>query len=311
MTGRRPPRFRARGTPAQPHSSAGLAAAQTRAGRILIAPAVVFVVAMMIAPIAFNVWLSFVRWTGGTRQSPEFVGLDNYLRIGGDDRFFDALGRTVAFTIAAVGIEVVLGVAIAVLLHREFFARGLMRTLLLLPMVATPVAIALVWRLMYEPNAGVLNDLLGAIGIPANDFIASSESVLRWLIVVDVWEWTPIVVLIVAASLAAQPTDMYEAAAVDGASAWQVFWRITLPAITPAIVIAAVFRMIDALKTFDIIWVMTQGGPGFASETLNIYIYKQTFEAQNLGYSAAMLNVFFMVVVGSAMFLLRFRRIGS
>ena len=309
--GRRLPRFRARGAAAQPQASAGLAAAQTRAGRILIAPAVVFVVAMMIAPIAFNVWLSFVRWTGGVRQSPEWVGIDNYLRIGGDDRFFDALGRTVAFTVAAVGIEVVLGVAIAVLLHREFFARGLMRTLLLLPMVATPVAIALVWRLMYEPNSGVLNDLLGAIGIPANDFIASSESVLRWLIVVDVWEWTPIVVLIVAASLAAQPTDMYEAAAVDGASAWQVFWRITLPAITPAIVIAAVFRMIDALKTFDIIWVMTQGGPGFASETLNIYIYKQTFEAQNLGYSAAMLNVFFMVVVGSALLLLRFRRVGT
>ncbi len=266
---------------------------------------------MMIAPLAFNVWLSFVRWTGGVRQSPEWIGIDNYLRIGGDARFFDALGRTAAFTIAAVGIEVVLGVAIAVLLHREFFARGLMRTLLLLPMVATPVAIALVWRLMYEPNAGVLNDLLAAVGIPANDFIASSEAVLRWLIVVDVWEWTPLVALIVAASLAAQPTDMYEAAAVDGASAWQVFWRITLPAIRPAIVIAAVFRMIDALKTFDIIWVMTQGGPGFASETLNIYIYKQTFEAQNLGYSAAMLNVFFVIVVGSALFLLRFRRVGA
>lgn len=284
------------------------AAVEARLRRIMITPAVLFVVVMMAAPVVFNIWLSFNRWTGGVRQSPDWIGLDNYLRIAADSRFVDALGRTIGFTVATVGIETVLGVAIAVMLHREFSAKGLVRTLLLIPMVATPVAIALVWRLMYEPNLGVLSDLLGAFGLTGIDFLADSKSVLWWLIVVDVWEWTPLIILIVAASLASQPTEVFEASAVDGASAWQTFWRITLPMIRPAIIIAAVFRMIDSLKTFDIIWVMTQGGPGFASETLNIYIYKQTFEAQNLGYAAAMLNVFFMIVVGAALLLLHFRR---
>lgn len=274
----------------------------------MITPAVLFIVIMMIAPVLFTIWLSFNRWTGGVRQSPAWTGLDNYIRLASDPRFLDALGRTFTFTIIAVLVETVLGVAVAVMLNREFVAKGFLRTLLLLPMVATPVAIALVWRLMYEPNFGVLNDLLAKIGMQPNDFLASSKTVLRWLIVVDVWEWTPLIILIVAASLAAQPTDVYEAAAVDGASAWQTFWKITLPSIRPAIVIAMAFRMIDALKTFDIIWVMTQGGPGFASETLNLYIYKQNFEAQNLGYSAAMLNVFFAIVVGAALLVLRVRR---
>lgn len=281
---------------------------EARARRIMITPAVLFVVVMMVAPVGFTIWLSFNRWTGGVRQSPAWTGLDNYIRLASDSRFLDALGRTFTFTVVAVLVEVVLGVAVAVMLNREFVAKGLLRTLLLLPMVATPVAIALVWRLMYEPNFGVLNDILAGIGLQPNDFLANSRTVLRWLIVVDIWQWTPLIILIVAASLAAQPSDVYEAAAVDGASAWQTFWRITLPSIRPAIVIAAAFRMIDALKTFDIIWVMTQGGPGFASETLNLYIYKQNFEAQNLGYSAAMLNVFFAIVVGSALLVLRARR---
>lgn len=277
----------------------------------LVGPAVMFVLVMMVLPVAFTIWLSFNRWTGGVRQDPEWIGLDNYRRLFDDPRFFDALTRTFTFTIGAVAIETVLGVAIAVLVSREFFARGLVRTLFLLPMVATPVAIALVWRLMYEPNLGVFNNILERIGLPPSDFVANSDRALWYLMVVDIWQWTPIIILIVGAALAAQPTDVYEAAAVDGASGWQTFWRITLPMIRPAIVVAMAFRLIDALKTFDIIWVITQGGPGFATETLNIYVYKQTFEAQNLGYAASMLNVFFAIVVASALFVLRFRRSSS
>ena len=274
----------------------------------LIGPAVLFVLTMMVLPVAFTIWLSFNRWTGGVRNDPEWVGLANYERLISDDRFFEALERTIWFTSVAVIIETVLGVAIAVLLNREFMGRGLVRTLLLMPMIATPVAIALIWRLMYEPNLGVLNKVLEAVGLGPSEFVANTDRALAFLILVDVWQWTPIIILIVAASLAAQPRDVYEAAAVDGASAWQTFRRITLPMIRPAIVVAMVFRVIDALKTFDIIWVITQGGPGFATETLNIYIYKQNFEAGGLGYAAALLNVFFAIVVGLALLLLRFRR---
>ncbi len=273
----------------------------------LIAPAVSFVVVMMIAPVIFTIWLSFNKWSGSRTQSPRWVGLGNYRRMLEDPRFSSALGRTLLFTIVAVVIETFLGVAIAVLLNREFALRGLVRTLFLMPMVATPVAIALVWRLMYEPNLGILNNVLGAVGVQS-EFVAATDRALWWLLLVDVWQWTSIIILIVAATLAAQPTDVYEAAAIDGSSAWQAFRRITLPMIRPAIITAMVFRMIDALKTFDIIWVITQGGPGFATETLNVFIYKQNFEAQNLGYAASMLNVFFAIVVAAALLLLRLRK---
>ena len=281
---------------------------RARQGGILATPAVLFILIMMVIPIIFTIWLSFVKWSGGAAVGPEWVSFDNYTRIFSDDRFRAALTRTLFFTVVAVAVETVLGVSIATLLNREFFARGLVRTLFLLPMVATPVAIALVFRLMYEPNLGVINQIFRGLGIGESDLIADSSLAIWMLMLVDIWQWTPIIILIVAASLAAQPSDIYDAAAVDGASPWQTFTKITLPMVRPAIVIAMVFRMIDALKTFDIIWVITSGGPGFATETLNIYIYKQNFEAQNLGYAAAMLNVFFALVVGSAMLLLRYRR---
>jgi multiple sugar transport system permease protein len=288
-------------------SGHSLKRSQTTERLALIAPAVSFVVIMMIAPVLFTIWLSFNKWSGSRTQSPEWVGFANYTRLFDDPRFTSALVRTIVFTIAAVIIETVLGVAIAVLLNREFFARGFVRTLFLLPMVATPVAIALVWRLMYEPNNGILNKALSTVSVQS-DFVAGTDRALWWLLLVDVWQWTSIIILIVAATLAAQPADVLEAAAIDGSSSLQAFWRITLPMIRPAIITAMVFRMIDALKTFDIIWVITQGGPGFATETLNIYIYKQNFEAQNLGYAASMLNIFFAIVVGAALLLLRFRK---
>jgi multiple sugar transport system permease protein len=273
----------------------------------LIIPAVSFVVIMMILPVLFTLGLSLTRWSGSRTQNPEWIGSKNYTHLLKDDRFISALSRTIVFTVFAVVVETILGVAIAVLLNREFAARGLVRTLLLMPMVATPVAIALVWRLMYEPNNGVLNKVL-ALGGANSEFVARTDHALWWLLLVDVWQWTSIIILIVASTLAAQPTDVYEAASIDGASSWQAFWRITLPMIRPAIITAMVFRMIDALKTFDIIWVITQGGPGFATETLNVYIYKQNFEAQNLGYAASMLNVFFALVVTVAVLMLRFRK---
>jgi multiple sugar transport system permease protein len=275
---------------------------------LLIGPAVTFVVVMMILPVLFTIWLSFTKWSGGRLESPRWVGIGNYQRLVHDARFSSAISRTLVFTVVAVLVEMVLGVAIAVLLNREFVGRGLVRTLFLLPMVATPVAIALVWRLMYEPNLGILNTVLSGVGLGKHEYVANSHQALGWLMLVDVWQWTSLITLIVAASLAAQPGDVFEAAAIDGASAWQSFRKVTLPMIRPAIVIAVVFRMIDALKTFDIIWVITQGGPGFATETLNLYIYKQNFEAQNLGYAAAMINIFFALVVGMSLLVLRFRK---
>lgn len=279
---------------------------------VFLAPALVFVAVMMIFPVIFTAWMSLHEWGGGVRAEAQFIGLQNFVRvITADARFWEAVVRTFYFTLLAVAVETVLGVAIAVLFNREFMGKGLVRTIFLFPMIATPVAIALVWRLMYEPTLGVLNEMLRSLGLPTSNWVADRSLVIPALTLVDVWEWTPLVTLITLAGLSALPDDPFEAAAIDGASGWQTFWHITLPLLRPVIVVAVAFRLIDALKTFDIIFVITQGGPGFASETLNLFAYAQSFQYQNLGYAASVLIVFFAIVVGSAVLVLRFRRAGA
>ncbi len=279
---------------------------------VFMTPAIIFVFVMMIFPVLFTLYVSLHEWGGGANVNPRFIGLSNFTALFSQDpRFWAAFRRTFYFTALAVSVETVLGVAIAVLLNREFLGKGLLRTVFLFPMIATPVAIALVWRLMYEPSLGILNDLLGAVGLPMSLWVADQSLVIPALALVDVWEWTPLITLITLAGLSALPNDPFEAAAIDGASRWQTFWHITLPLLRPVIVVAVAFWLIDALKTFDIIYVITQGGPGFASETLNIYVYTQSFQYQNLGYAASLLIVFFAIVVGSAVLLLRFRKAGE
>lgn len=276
---------------------------------VFVTPALAFVTLMMAFPIGYTIYLSLHSWFGSVTAPPLFVGADNFVRILTDDpRFWAALRRTLVFTVLAVSIQTVLGVAIAVLLHRQFTGRGLVRSLFLLPMIATPVAVALVWRLMFQPELGVLNDMLQAVGLSPSAWVANPTIALLCLVLVDVWEWTSLISLVTLAGLTALPSDPLEAAAVDGASSWQRFWYVTLPMVRPVIVVAVVFRLIEALKTFDPIVVITQGGPGFATETLNIYIYNTAFQYQQLGYASALLLVFFVIVFGLAGLALSFRR---
>lgn len=276
---------------------------------VFVTPAITFIVVMMAFPIGYTLYLSFHSWFGSVTATPEFIGLDNFVRIfTNDPRFWAALGRTLVFTALAVTIQTVLGVAIAVLLHRQFLGRGLVRSMILLPMIATPVAVALVWRLMFQPELGILNDILQAIGLSPSTWVADQSLALLCLVLVDVWEWSSLITLVTLAGLTALPVEPMEAAVVDGASSWQRFWHVTLPMVRPVIVVAVVFRLIEALKTFDPIIVITEGGPGFATETLNIYIYNTAFQYQQLGYAAALLLVFFVIVFVLAGLLLSFRR---
>ena len=276
---------------------------------VFVTPAITFIVLMMVFPIGYTLYLSLHSWFGSISASPDFIGLDNFVRIFTDDpRFWAALGRTLVFTGLAVTIQAIVGVAIAVLLHRQFVGRGLVRSLILLPMIATPVAVALVWRLMFQPELGILNDILLALGLSPSTWVADQSLALLCLVLVDVWEWSSLITLVTLAGLTALPVEPMEAAVVDGASSWQRFWHVTLPMVRPVIVVAVVFRLIEALKTFDPIIVITQGGPGFATETLNIYIYNTAFQYQQLGYAAALLLVFFVIVFVLAGLMLSFRR---
>ncbi|HEY8565196.1 MAG TPA: sugar ABC transporter permease [Beijerinckiaceae bacterium] len=271
-----------------------------------VVPALVVVLAVIVFPWAFTIWMSLHEWKVGSPTT--FVGLANYLRLPTDPRFTDAVWHTLAYTALSVILPLVLGTLAACVFHARFPLRGFLRGLFILPMMATPVAIALVWTMMFHPQLGVLNYLLSLVGIPPQLWVFHPSSVIPSLVLVETWQWTPLVMLIVLGGLAAIPSEPYESALIDGANIWQVFRFITLPLITPFLFIAAMIRMIDAVKSFDIIYAITQGGPGTASETINLYLYSAAFAYYDIGYASAIAVIFFVLIVALAGALLHLRR---
>ncbi len=271
-----------------------------------ILPAGIVVAVIILFPWAFTIFMSVQDFhVGGTRS---FAGLANYSRMLSDERFQWSILRTLYFTALAVALPCLFGVAAAVCFHREFPGRGLARTIFIMPMMATPVAVALVWTMMFHPQLGVLNYLLTSVGLPPSAWVYDPATVIPTLVMVETWQWTPLVMLIVLGGLASLPTDPYEAAVLDGANAWQVFRHVTLPLVWPFVVIAAVIRGIDALKAFDTIFVISNGGPGTASETLNILLYLQAFSFYDIGYASAVVVVFFVLVMLVTLLMLHFRQ---
>lgn len=266
-------------------------------------PAVAAVVLLVLGPIVTNLIFSVQNRSWGTFPPPSFAGLGNYGSVFTDDRFWSSVLHMAYFTIIAVPAETVLGFLIALLLNRDFYLKGVVRSLVLLPMIATPVAVGLIWALMMNPELGVLNYFLQILHLPRSLWATSSALAIPSIALVDIWEWTPFMALIILAALQSLRTDQLEAATIDGANAWQRLFRIIVPVIRPAIVIAVVLRTIDALKTFDIIYVITQGGPGTASETLNVYAFKSSFLYLRIGYASSLLVVLAIIVVGVAAFL--------
>jgi multiple sugar transport system permease protein len=269
-------------------------------------PALGLTAAVIIFPWVFTLYMSVHEWKIGSAR--EFVGLANYVKLATDERFIESIGHTLYFTALAVALPVIFGTAAALVFNEKFPLRGMFRAIFILPMMATPVAVALVWTMMFHPQLGVLNYLLTSIGIPPATWVYDAATVIPSLVLVEVWHWTPLVMLIVLGGLAAAPTEPYESARIDGANWWQIFRHITLPLIMPFIVLATVIRTIDALKAFDTIFVITQGGPGTASETINIYLYLQAFSFYNIGYASAVVVVFFVLIIALALVLLWLRQ---
>ena len=271
-----------------------------------VIPALVVVLAVIVFPWVFTIWMSLNEWKVGSPTT--FVGLANYLRLPQDPRFVEAVGHTLVYTALSVLLPLIFGTFAAVVFHANFAGRGLMRGIFIMPMMATPVAIALVWTMMFHPQLGVLNYLLSLVGIPPQLWVFHPSTVIPSLVLVETWQWTPLVMLIVLGGIAAIPTEPYESAQIDGANLWQMFRYITLPLIMPFLFIAAMIRMIDAVKSFDIIFAITQGGPGSASETINLYLYSVAFSYYDLGYGSAIAVVLFLLVVALAALLLYLRR---
>jgi multiple sugar transport system permease protein len=292
--------------PAEVTHRGSVVARRQRRYYYFVVPALIVIGAVIVFPWLFTVWMSAFEWKIGT--TAHFVGLDNYVNLFTTRRFLEAVVRTFYFTLLAVVAPLVLGTIAALIFHRRFPLRGVLRGVFILPMMATPVAVALVWTMMFHPQQGVLNYLLSLIGIPPSQWVYSPTLVIPSLVLVEVWHWTPLVMLIVLGGLAALPTEPYESARLDGASEWQLFRYITLPLVAPFLFVAGVIRTIDALKTFDTIYVITSGGPGTASETINLYLYLQAFAFYNIGNASAVVVIFFTIVLALALLLLHLRQ---
>ncbi len=270
-----------------------------------LAPAGVVLMLLTLYPFICNVWYSLLQYDLTRPLATHFIGLQNYFEVLSDPDFRNAVLRTAIYVVSAVGIELILGLLIASLLSQNIKGQALFRSLLVLPLAATPVAVALIWRLMFNPTGGLANHLLESIGLPTPPWIGSASWALPSLVLVDIWQWTPFVILILLAGLLAMPEEPYEAAKIDGANALQTFWYLTLPMLSPMIYIAALFRTIDSIKAFDTIWVMTGGGPGRATTTLNIHAFKTGFQFLHMGTAATMAIIMMVLAIGISTALLR------
>ena len=247
------------------------------------APAVIALFLIVVIPIGYNLYLSSTKWTIGLGQ-PRFIGIGNFIELLSDERVLNGVKVMVYFSGLSLSLEVVLGLLIALYLNREFKGSEIVQAIYIFPFAATPVAVALIWRVMLNPEIGVMNYLLKSVGLPGSLWVSSPQTVIPALVLVDVWKWTPMITLIVLAGLKSLPHEPYEAAQIDGANALQIFWYITLPLIRPVLIAALMLRSLDNLKEFDMIYTITQGGPGIASETLYLYSYTVGFSFFKAGY---------------------------
>jgi multiple sugar transport system permease protein len=254
---------------------------------LLLAPAGLALAAVSVYPLFYGIRASVEHYRYGREVG--YVGLDNYRTIYHDETFWDALRVTLKFVVLAVSIETVLGLALALLVARELRFSGPIRVGLILPMTIAPVVVGVIWRLIYASDIGIVNPLFRTFGLSEPDVLAHGTSAFLALVVVDVWEWTPLLFLILLAGLQGLPQEPLEAARVDGAGRVRVFLDQTLPLLRPVLLVAIVLRTIDAIGTFDQIFVLTGGGPGTSTQLISIYGYNTAFRFTQYGQAAAML----------------------
>jgi len=272
----------------------------------LVAPAGIFMVTLTAIPFGYVIYLSMQDFLVG--MNPIFTGLQNYVEMAKDPVFWNGLKVTFFLYAISLAAQLTVGLYVAILLDRNLRGARVLRTILLTPLAMPPVAVGMMWLILLDPSFGPVNYFIQALGLPKSLFLASPTGVIPTLAGIDTWQYTPFVVLIILGGLQSLPSEPYEAARIDGASATQMFWRITLPLLFPSIITAAVLRSIDLLRFFDTIYITTQGGPGNASTTLNIYAYKSGFVYFHMGYASALMLTLFVIVLVMVLLLSRLRR---
>ena len=273
---------------------------------LFLAPSILFLLITSVYPLLNSLRLSFYTWNMTIPFSkPVWFGLGNYTRLLNDPTFWNAVRITFVYVIFAVVIELVLGMLLALLATSSVHAMGPIRTILLFPLMMTPVVAGVLWRNLFNSQYGVINHLIGLLGIPPQTWLGSPTQALPSVIMVEIWMQLPVVAFVLAAGIASLPTDMYKAAAVDGASAWQTFRMITLPLLKPVILVVLLLRIMDAFKVFDIIFMLTYGGPGQRTEVLSLLIYKTGLKFLQIGQASAMSWLFLAFIFIISFFFIR------
>lgn len=283
----------------------GVSAKDRGASYAFLMPAVFLILVLSIFPLIFSLGLAFMSWDlsrleGGVR----FIGLKNFATLISDTRFWNTARVTLFFVVGSVGLQYVLGLGLAMLLNQEIYFRRFFRVAFLVPMMLTPAAVGYVGRMLFNESQGPINDIIQRLGGPLIPWLSNPRMALPSLILLDTWEWVPFMTIVLLAGLQSLPPDVFESARVDGASEWQIFRQIILPMMAPVSVTVILIRALEAFKLFDIVMVMTGGGPGTATETVTMYAYIVGMKNGNLGYASALAySLLIMVIIFSTLFL--------
>jgi multiple sugar transport system permease protein len=279
---------------------------ERRLGGAMLLPSLALIALVAAYPIGYAVWLSLNEYSVITPGLSRFVGFDNYLDALGSSEFWGAMKTTVLFTAISVSLELVIGLGMALVMHRAFRGRALLRAVVLVPWAILTVVTAITWRTIFEPELGFVNTMLSALSLPGGDVVWLGEEgyALGVMILADVWKTAPFMALLLLAGLQGIPDDLYDAAKVDGASAWQRFRDVTLPLLVPAITVALIFRTLDALRIFDLPYVLTKGANG--TETLSLVAQKELVVNRNTGFGSALAVLTFLTVMTVSFLYIRF-----
>lgn len=267
--------------------------------QLFILPTIVLLILMNIFPLIYSLFLSFTNYSVISQDAPQWIGLENYTSILTDPDFWHNFRVTGEYAVKSVALQTLVGFGMALLLRSKFRGSGIITTLILVPMMLSPIVVATFWKLIFNPSYGILNPLLGFTNINTSpEWLGRPDLALWAIVIVDVWMWSPFVMLLCLAGLSAIPEYLYEAAAIDRASAWFQFRRITLPQVMPLLLIAVLFRTIEAFKQFDLVQGLTFGGPGNVTETVSVQLYQLAFQGQfNTGQSSALAYIVLVVII--------------
>lgn len=267
--------------------------------QLFILPTIILLILMNIFPLIYTLFLSFTEYSVIATDPPVWVGISNYQKILSDARFWNSFAITGSYALISVLLQTLVGFGLAMLLRNKFQGSGLVTTLILVPMMLSPIVVAVFWKLIFNPSVGIFNYLIGFSDINTSPEWLGDPTLALWaIIIVDVWMWSPFVMLLSLAGLSAIPDYLYEAAAIDRASSWFQFWRITLPQVMPLLLIAVLFRTIEAFKQFDLVMGLTGGGPGDITETVSIRLFELAFQGQyDTGTSSALAYIVLVVII--------------